>query len=120
MHVARRFIPGAKAVKFSRAIVASIGISLGLTAGSAAAPNEEPGKALAVKHCARCHAIGPAGDSPFKDAPPFREVVKRYPVDSLAEALAEGISVGHHAMPEFTFSPPEIEDLLSYLGTLTP
>lgn len=104
----------------THAILASAGIALALMAGSAAALDEEPGKALAEKHCARCHAIGPAGDSPFKDAPPFREVVKRYPVESLAEALAEGISVGHHAMPEFTFSPPQIEDLLSYLSTLTP
>jgi hypothetical protein len=53
-------------------------------------------------------------------APPFRELPKRYPVDHLAEALAEGIVTGHPAMPEFTFTPREIEALLSYLSTLAP
>jgi mono/diheme cytochrome c family protein len=105
----------------TRAILALTVIAFASMAGSVAAQTaEEPGKALAEKHCARCHAIGQTGDSPFKPAPPFREVVTRYPVESLAEALAEGISVGHHAMPEFTFTPEQIEDLLSYLDTLKP
>jgi cytochrome c len=53
-------------------------------------------------------------------APPFRDLPKRYPVDHLAEALAEGIVTGHPAMPEFTFTPREIEALLSYLSSLAP
>jgi cytochrome c len=47
-------------------------------------------------------------------------VVKRYPPDNLAEALAEGINSGHPDMPEFVFQPPEIEAIVTYLGTLTP
>ena len=100
-----------------KVILGSLLACLVLAPGWAAA-EDDPGKVLAEKHCARCHAIGPTGASPFKDAPPFREVVKRYPVENLAEALAEGITVGHPAMPEFTFSPDQIEDLLSYLATL--
>ena len=34
-------------------------------------------------------------------APPFRDLPKRYPVENLAEALAEGIVTGHPARPRF-------------------
>jgi hypothetical protein len=51
-------------------------------------------------------------------APPFRDLTKRYPVDNLAEALAEGIVTGHPAMPHFTFEPREIDALLRYISSL--
>lgn len=76
------------------------------------------GEAIAQKHCARCHAIGDAGASPMGLAPPFRDLSKRYPIETLAEALAEGIVVGHPAMPRFTFEPREIDALLSYMSGL--
>ncbi len=76
------------------------------------------GLALVTKNCARCHATGATGDSPHKDAPPFRSVVTRYPLENLAEALAEGIVSGHPDMPEFVFPPDEIDAILSYLGKL--
>jgi mono/diheme cytochrome c family protein len=53
-------------------------------------------------------------------APPFRDLSKRYPVEFLAEALAEGIVTGHPAMPRFTFEPREIDALLTYMGSLGP
>jgi hypothetical protein len=54
------------------------------------------------------------------EAPPFRKLPERYPVEHLAEAFAEGIVVGHPAMPQFAFEPPEIDALLSYLRSLGP
>ncbi|CCD98421.1 conserved hypothetical protein [Bradyrhizobium sp. STM 3809] len=42
----------------------------------------------------------------------------RYPIETLGEALAEGIVTGHPAMPQFELTPPEINDLLSYLKSL--
>jgi hypothetical protein len=48
-------------------------------------------------------------------APPFRTLGKRYPVEHLAEALAEGIRTGHPDMPEFEFSSPDIGALITYL-----
>jgi mono/diheme cytochrome c family protein len=78
------------------------------------------GEAIARQHCARCHAIGPAGDSPMGLAPAFRDLSKRYPIEFLAEALAEGIVTGHPAMPRFAFEPREIDALLTYMGSLTP
>ena len=68
--------------------------------------------------CARCHAVGPTGDSPLKDAPPFRTLHTRYPVESLEESLAEGIITGHPAMPEFHFSPEQVGDIIAYLKSL--
>ena len=100
-------------------------ILLGLGAASAAqAPlsqEVERGRAFAQKNCATCHAIGPTGPSPYNRAPPFRTLHERYDVEGLAEALAEGIVVGHtgaRQMPEFVLSPAEIDDLLAYLKSL--
>ncbi|MCB4825228.1 c-type cytochrome [Roseicella aerolata] len=78
----------------------------------------EAGRTLAQANCARCHAIGRTGASPFASAPPFRTLHRRYPVEQLAEALAEGIETGHPAMPEFQLSQAQITDLLAYLKTL--
>ncbi|MGE5157823.1 MAG: c-type cytochrome [Gemmatimonas sp.] len=84
----------------------------------AASPAAQRGKAYARAHCARCHAIGRTGNSPFRPALPFRTLHRRYPVDMLGEALAEGIDTGHPAMPEFVLDPDQIHDMLSYLTTL--
>lgn len=88
-----------------------------LTAQSSFAANGlvVKGEALLTKNCARCHAIGVTGESPHEKAPPFRQIVTRYPLDNLAEALAEGIVSGHADMPEFVFEPGEINAILSYL-----
>jgi mono/diheme cytochrome c family protein len=78
------------------------------------------GRSLAQKHCARCHAVSPTGASPMGLAPPFRTLSQRYPVESLAEALAEGIVTGHPAMPQFVFEPRDIDALLNYIAGLSP
>ena len=79
---------------------------------------EDKGEALLVKHCERCHAIRATGNSTHEQAPPFRQVVTRYPLDNLAEALAEGIVSGHQDMPEFVFAPSDISGILAYLERL--
>lgn len=79
------------------------------------------GKDIAVANCAECHAVGPMGDSPYPPAIPFREIHKKYPVENIAEALAEGTLVGHKGdrqMPEFELDPAQIEDLLAYMKSL--
>src|SRR5262249_17924850 len=50
---------------------------------------ERRGHALLEANCSRCHAIERTGDSPHREAPPFRTLSRRYPVDWLQEALAE-------------------------------
>jgi len=76
------------------------------------------GRAFAEANCSRCHAVGPAGASPLSKAPPFRTLYQRYPVEDLAEALAEGIRTAHPAMPEFELNPHQIDDLIAYLKSL--
>ena len=102
-------------------LVLAILTVLGL-AGSAMAQGggalERRGEALLAKNCAKCHAIGRTGASPHPEAPPFRTLSRKYPIEGLAEALAEGISVGHPDMPEFVFDPDEIGAILAYLKSI--
>lgn len=78
----------------------------------------ERGERLAEAYCASCHATGVAGESAHADAPAFRTLAERYPVEGLAEALAEGIVVGHPDMPEFRFEPDEVDALIDYLVSI--
>ena len=98
-------------------------------AGSQRVPEARPGRdaaligkgqAILADQCAGCHAISGAGPSPTAEAPPFSTLSRNYPVAYLAEALAEGILVGHPevAMPEFVFSPDEIGAIIAYLETV--
>src|SRR3954452_3847027 len=89
-----------------------------LTHAMAASPAEQRGKTFALNNCARCHSIDKVTQSPLKIAPPFRTLHLRYPIETLGESLAEGISTGHPTMPEFRLDPDQIHDLLSYLKTL--
>lgn len=100
--------------------------TLMLTAAPALAQNAArpgsiaAGQVIAEERCARCHAIAATGNSPFPAAPPFRELQKKYPIEQLAEALAEGIGAGHPDMPEFVLQPVEIEGFLAFLNSLQP
>jgi cytochrome c len=89
-----------------------------MTPALAASPAEQRGKTFALNNCARCHSIDRVTKSPLKVAPPFRTLHLRYPIESLAEAFAEGIYTGHPTMPAFELDPDQIHDLLSYLKTL--
>ena len=94
-------------------------VTLMLLTPALAAPSDvQRGKAYASRHCARCHAIDLVSNSPLKAAPPFRALHNRYPIESLAESLAEGITTGHPAMPRVELSPDQIHDLLAFLKTL--
>jgi cytochrome c len=90
------------------------------TASAFAAEKDETsrGKALVTANCSRCHATGTEGDSPHPEAPAFRTLASRYPIDSLQEALAEGIVSGHPDMPIFVFSPQDVDAIIRYLQSL--
>jgi len=95
-------------------------LSFSASCGSAAESNIDAGRIIALENCARCHAVGREDVSPLDEAPPFRRLRERYPIEDLQEALAEGIVVGHNEMPPFAFDPAQIEALLFYLGSLGP
>ena len=66
----------------------------------------------------RIASIDKVSPSPLAIAPPFRELHKKYPVESLEEALAEGIVTGHPTMPEFRLDPGQIRDFIAFLNSL--
>lgn len=76
------------------------------------------GQRIAQERCAACHAVGRTGMSPRPPAPPFRDLHRRYPVDQLAEALAEGIVTGRPEMPEYRFDAAEVDAFIAYLRSL--
>jgi mono/diheme cytochrome c family protein len=76
------------------------------------------GEVLVRENCSRCHAIGKEGDSPHPEAPPFRTLSSKYPVEDLAESLAEGIVSGHPDMPIFAFGPHDVEAIIEYLQSI--
>jgi len=78
----------------------------------------DKGEVLVKENCSRCHAVGKEGDSPHKDAPPFRTLSAKYPIGDLAESLAEGIVSGHPDMPIFVFGPRDVEAIIFYLESI--
>ena len=94
---------------------------LGLAAAPAKAVEKDltaKGEVLVKENCSRCHAIGKEGDSPHPEAPPFRTLSSKYPVEDLAESLAEGIVSGHPDMPIFVFNPHDVEAIIEYLESI--
>lgn len=97
-------------------------IGIGLVLAACASDPERDsvarGLAFVVDNCARCHSVGVDGESPVAEAPPFRTLEARYPLEALEEALAEGIVTGHADMPQFALEPDQIADVLGYLRSL--
>jgi mono/diheme cytochrome c family protein len=99
--------------------------ALVLTLMSAAAPPAlaQPaavarGQRLAESVCAKCHAIGRAGDSPTAGAPRFRDLTTLNSGRSIDEIFAKGVLVLHPGMPSLAISDRDQADLLAYLRTL--
>jgi mono/diheme cytochrome c family protein len=93
-----------------------VGFASPLLAGDE--PVRKRGEALTTRLCAGCHAVGHAGASPHAQAPPFRVLGRRYPIETLEEALGEGIVSGHPDMPEFKFSAADVGAVVAYLKSI--
>ena len=100
------------------AAAAFFGFVSGTVAPAAAQGDIKLGEALLTSDCARCHAVGRSGESPNKQAPAFRTLGQRYPVESLEEALGEGIMSGHPDMPEFKFDADGVGAIIAYLKSI--
>ena len=81
-------------------------------------PNAQRGLTFVSANCIECHAVDKVSPSRLAIAPPFRTLHTKYPVENLAEALAEGIMTGHPTMPQFKLDPGQIGDVIAYLKTL--
>jgi mono/diheme cytochrome c family protein len=94
------------------------GLLAAVASGASAEPDLKRGEALVAANCASCHAVGRVGESPRKQAPAFRTLGRRYPIESLEEALAEGIMSGHPDMPEFSFDADDVGAIIAYLKSI--
>jgi cytochrome c len=106
--------------KITRSILA---VALVLLSAGVAQPQdkravESRGERLLTANCSGCHAVGRSGNSPKPEAPPFRTLGQRYPIEVLAEALAEGLSSGHPDMPEYRFEIDDVDAILAYLESI--
>jgi mono/diheme cytochrome c family protein len=90
----------------------------GANSAETLSPAAQRGFTFVRTNCARCHAIDKVSESPLKIAPPFRTLHRRYPVETLEEALGEGIVTGHPSMPEFRLDPAQVNDVITYLKSL--
>jgi mono/diheme cytochrome c family protein len=101
-----------------RFLLAVAWLAVAASQSAVAAGDLKIGEDLLTRDCARCHAVGRTGSSPRSDAPAFRTLGKRYPIESLEEALGEGIMSGHPDMPEFNFEADQVGAIIAYLKSI--
>jgi cytochrome c len=100
-------------------VCVAVFLSASLSAATAqTSPTVQRGLNFALANCARCHSIDKLTPSPLALAPPFRDLHLRYPVENLAESLAEGIVTSHQNMPEFRLDPGQVGDFIDFLKSL--
>lgn len=83
-------------------------------------PEAKLGRKVAEQQCSRCHAINLTDASAVADAPPLRDLYKRYAIEDLRGAFVRGIEVAHPRMPVFRLSQRDVDDLLAYLRSIDP
>ena len=106
----------------ARTLLAGMVLTTAMLAQPASAKPDQrivDGHALATQRCGRCHSVEKAGLSPNPAAPPFRTLGRDYPVESLDEALAEGILVGHAGMPDDPWETTDINRFIVYLESIS-
>lgn len=106
--------------RLSLAIFAAFGLAGCVATGSTAEGSLAQGQRLAQANCASCHAIALSDESPRADAPPLRDLYKRYPNEALRRAVSQGIHLGHADMPVFRLGENDAAALAAYLWSLNP
>ena len=76
------------------------------------------GKQLVEANCSKCHGVSLKDKSTHEKAPVFRSLAKRYPIEALEEAFAEGIYTGHPDMPEFAATPEQVAAIVAYISSI--
>jgi cytochrome c len=88
-----------------------------IAAGAAATGLQ--GKSVLEKHCARCHAIERQGPSPLAQAPPFRDVYDKYPLEELEMRLTEGAVSHYRYMPQIDLTHEDVAAVMAYLASIS-
>jgi len=103
-----------------RVILATAATLMMATAAVALTPAEQRGLQFAITNCSICHSVFPYGLSPLPLAPRFRDLHLIRDVDALAEPLHTGTVSDHPSMPHFLLDIDQINDLISYIHSLSP
>lgn len=104
-------------------LLAKLAVVVSLIAPSFAEAQTKPapdplfdrGMALVSHNCGRCHAVESEGESPHPEAPPFRDLLQRYPIDALEESFIDSIYSEHPDMPVFKVTPEQLDAILYYV-----
>jgi mono/diheme cytochrome c family protein len=88
------------------------------SAGEGAPPPEPDGKAILAAKCGKCHALDASSSSPLAQAPPFRDVFKKFPTEELRIRLSEGVVSHYKTMPMVDFTDEDVTAIITYLSTL--
>lgn len=102
------------------ASVLVVGLTTATSAQTAAQTSRDRavGENLVGQYCVACHSVKAGQPSPHQDAPSLTGLSKNYPVEALAEALAEGIVTGHPDMPVFVFDAASVDGIIVYLQSI--
>jgi cytochrome c len=100
------------------AIVIGVVMLTSAVPAAAQSPAAQRGLTFARVHCAQCHSIDTASESPLKIAPPFRDLHRKYPIESLRRPLSEGIIANHPTMPQFRLEADQVNDVIAFMQSL--
>jgi mono/diheme cytochrome c family protein len=76
------------------------------------------GESLAEKWCAQCHGVRPGRLAPNLSAPPFQELAAEPSITKYS--LRALLRSPHETMPQITFTPDQLDDIVSYILSLKP
>lgn len=101
---------------------------LGAPIDAAAKTNQRlrQGAVLAEKSCSGCHAVGPTGESPQKNATEFRNYYKKHPLFALKSPVDKAIREIHYeakdqnpSAAKILISDDEIDTVVAYINSLS-
>jgi mono/diheme cytochrome c family protein len=102
------------------AIHVSLAVALSIMLAPAASSSADlvAGQLLAQKWCVQCHGIRADRLGPNLSAPTFPELAAQ---PSITEySLRALLRAPHETMPQITFTPDEMEDIVGYILSLKP
>jgi cytochrome c len=100
------------------AILVGAAVSASVALAAAQSPAVQRGLTFVRVHCAQCHSIDAVSESSLKIAPPFRDLHRKYPIESLRRPLSEGIIANHPTMPQFRLEADQVNDVIAFMQSL--
>lgn len=76
------------------------------------------GRRLAETNCAPCHAIAQIDESEHPDAPPFRHMANRRPLETLPADMLGDLFLRHAVMPQFEPDERQVNDIVTYMKSI--